>query len=152
MIARAVWLLLAAALTLMTEGCVHVTKPENLSPSDFVGCYRLNMTPWKPKRTGGSTWDVTPPVAIRLTLRPETAWGGGYVVEPALGAEATNHHSPYWNLKDETVNISWTTGFTGLRMKLIPTTIGLKGTAKTFSDDGSYHESSDVVATRMPCE
>lgn len=133
------------------NGKSQLVKPENIQ-----GCYELTLSPWRPDlRLGGDAVFITPPNRIQfLAERGTKGWEAeGYVVKPALGVKPSIHRGSYWLPKSpQSIEVVWTTGFSGLTMVLKINGTDLRGKAKSFWDFPRKEQTADVVAHKVDCE
>ena len=124
------------------------------SAKDIAGCYELKLSPWSPAVSLGEDQAfVAPPSRVALTTRPDHTWDAhGFQVTPAAGVTPSVHKFSYWTSDGKHVHIVWTNGHSGLTMDLQPRGADLVGTARTFWDFARPQQTSDVVATKIPCE
>ena len=74
-------------------------------------------------------------------------------MKPALGAEPSIHRITYWrSFTDGEVRLVFSTGFSGLTMRLRLEGANLVGTASTFWDFIRKAQKAKVQATKVPCE
>lgn len=149
--------LLGGTLTLAQQKAPS-SKP---SAESLAGCYNLKLSEWTPHMNLGTPEDgdivfITPPKDIYLSK--EHGKDGfekrGYLIRPVTGTKASIHRWSYWAMEEDgAVSLVWTTGFSGLTMKLTPEqkTRDLKGTARTFWDFGRPEQTAEVNAVRIEC-
>lgn len=136
------------------------------APADVFGCFQLTEDPWSAERvpyTGRYEPDGdVPPVAFEvydpmdrrkfaaaeprrrvreMAVRAAPGW-------PPLATARTDAR-----VRQDSLHVVWSTGFTGLLMKLQPGFNGLSGRALSISDDASESEwpSQPVRYERVPC-
>ena len=98
---------------------------------------------------------IAPPHRIQLFAERGTkGWeADGYIVKPAPGVKASIHRGSYWVPKGpQSIEIVWTTGFSGLGMGLKLEGDDLRGKAKTFWDFDRKEQTADVVARKVDCQ
>lgn len=127
-----------------------------LNPEAVQGCYELTLSPWFPDlKLGEDEEFITPPRRIQLFARKgaEGSEAEGYIVRPAPGTKASIHRGAYWLPRGpKTLEIVWTTGFSGLTMQLKTSDAEvLRGKAATFWDFSRKKQTADVVAQRVDC-
>lgn len=121
----------------------------------FAGCYALSLGPWSgPLPDGSSTAAYAPPSLFRLDTLPVGTHPQRFAVAPAeliLGRVAAS-----WALLPyDVIDMFWSTGFIGVRLRLSARADSLVGTAVTFHDAHRSGEPPDpqasVIATRTSC-
>jgi hypothetical protein len=131
-------------------------KPELVKPENIQGCYELTLSAWRPNlNIGEDAVFVTPPHRIQLFAERGTqGWESeGYVVKPAPGVEPSIHRGSYWSPKSsESLEIVWTTGFSGLAMILKVEGTDLRGEAQSFWDFPRRQQKADVTARKVGCQ
>jgi hypothetical protein len=131
-------------------------KPQLVAPETIQGCYELTLSDWLPDlKLGEDTVFITPPRRVQLFAKRGTkGWEAeGYIVEPAPGVSASVHRGSYWLPKGpQSVEIVWTTGFSGLRMGLTLEANEWRGKATTFWDFDRREQTADVVARKVDCQ
>jgi hypothetical protein len=128
----------------------EVVKPENIQ-----GCYELTLSPWRPSLRIGEDYEfITPPHRVQLLAERGTqGWEqDGYIVKPAPGVRPSIHRGSYWRPQKESIEIVWTTGFSGLSMDLKVEGDVMRGEAKSFWDFPRREQKSDVVARKVDCQ
>jgi hypothetical protein len=97
---------------------------------------------------------ILPPKRISL-LNEHGAKGfetEGYLLRPAPGEKPSIHRWSYWKPDGaDAICLAWTTGFSGLTMKLHPDGDTLKGEAKSFRDFPGRRQTAKVVAHKINC-
>jgi hypothetical protein len=124
-----------------------------ITPEQVIGCYELGVLKW-PHDLGEDNVFITPPV--RIEIMPEKGSKGfevnGYLVRPAPGVSPSIHRASYWRPTGKTtIEIVWTTGFSGLSMKLHVEREALKGKAKPFWDFPRWGQTAHVLAHKIDC-
>jgi hypothetical protein len=144
---------------LIVSGCQREKrfgKTGLIQPEQVAGCYTLTLSTWRPNMNlGGDEIFATPPPVIQMfTARGKQGFeSDGFIVRPMRGTPASIHRSSYWEpLGPDSIEIIWTTGFSGLTMNLIKQSDGFRGTAKTFWDFGRAEQTSDVAARKIRCK
>jgi hypothetical protein len=131
-------------------------KPEFVKPQNIQGCYELALSAWRPNlNLGQDAIFVTPPHRIQLFAERGTqGWQSeGYVVQPAPGVESSIHRGSYWSPKSsQSIEIVWTTGFSGLVMILKIERTDLRGEAESFWDFPRTRQKADVIARKVECQ
>ena len=121
---------------------------------DVAGCYELHLSEWSPNiELDGDKIYTIPPSRVALTKVPDHLWDAhGFRVKPALRASPSTHPFSYWTSHGRHVHIVWTNGHSGLTMDLEQRGSNLIGTAHTFWDFQRPEQTSQVAATKIPCE
>jgi HEAT repeat protein len=122
-------------------------------------CFDLALAPWTPNLgLGEDTVFSTPPMTVRFT-RIKNSWFASedelsFRVAPAKGAQMSVHGPGFWTpvAGKDSVSIVWSTGFSGLSMKLAVTADALRGEAETFWDFPRPRQTSRVTGVRVPCQ
>jgi hypothetical protein len=127
-----------------------------VKPETIQGCYDLTLSPWSPDmKLGEDSEFITPPPRVQLFDKRGTAGfeSAGYIVRPAPGIKPSIHRGAYWLPKGpRTIEIVWTTGFSGLSMELKTADAEiLRGKASTFWDFDRKKQTANVVAHRVDC-
>jgi hypothetical protein len=127
-----------------------------VAPENIKGCYELTLSDWlQDLKLGEDTVFITPPHRIQLFAERGTkGWEAeGYIVKAAPGARASVHRGSFWLPKGpKSIEIVWTTGFSGLGMGLTLEEDELHGKAKTFWDFPRREQTADVVARKVDCQ
>ncbi len=145
---------LVTALAIATR-VVYAKEPPSVAAS-VAGCYALKLDPWQPRLELGRDEElaITPPSHLELRASKSTeGWSKGrYILLPALGKRAF-HSGMYWHFKKgREIELVFTTGHSGLAMALRRSAENLSGTAETFWDSPRAKQTTNVVATRVPCQ
>jgi hypothetical protein len=131
-------------------------KPELVKPENIQGCYELTLSAWRPNlNLGEDAVFVTPPHRIQLFAERGTqGWESeGFVVKPAPGLAPSIHRGSYWSPKNsQSIEIVWTTGFSGLAMILKIEGTDLRGEARSFWDFPRRQQKADIAARRVECQ
>jgi len=150
------------ALALVLAVCIptDVDGQENATARirKIAGCYALTLGRWsRPLRSeeGGPTVQ-TPPSSFRLDTVPvqKTGQVPRFAVEPVQLVAGRMPAS--WALSpNDSINLFWSTGFVGVRLRLAVHGDSLLGVATAFHDAHAFGEPPDpsaaVVATRTVC-
>lgn len=137
---------------------VLVAWPVLLAAQDsLVGCYDVELGPWMSETPSESdSLFVTPPPRIQLHSTAGKGLGDrpqDLALTPAPGALPSVHRYSSWEwIGPDSIELSWTTGFSGLRMRLAVGGPALRGTAETFWDFTRDRQRAQVVATRVACD
>jgi len=120
-----------------------------------AGCWAVSMAPWRPKMAiDADSIYSTPPARIELQTSRGTRMfeDRGWLVRPAPGVAPSIHGFAYFQpLGGDSIRIAWSTGFSGLTMRLVARQDTLRGTAQTFWDFGRRPQTADVLLVRVPC-
>src|SRR6266404_1404423 len=131
-------------------------QPKLVEPASIQGCYELTLSAWRPNLNfGEEAVFLTPPHRIQLFAERGTqGWESkGYVVKPAPGTEPSIHRGSYWLPKSShSIEIVWTTGFSGLVMSLKIEGIDLRGEAKGFWDFPRGRQTAEVTTRKVECQ
>lgn len=132
-------------------------EKQSVKPETVHGCYELTLSKWRPTVQLGEedAREITPPSSIQLISELGTqGWEANrYVVKPAPGVAASVHRGSYWLPKGpHSIEIVWTTGFSGLVMGLRVEGDELLGKAKSFWDFPRKKQTADVVARKVECQ
>ena len=119
------------------------------------GCWALTRGPWWPPLPIGED-SIFSALPRRIELQNRRGTGvfekEGWLVRPASGQPSSVHTYSYFApLGQDTVEIVWTTGFSGLTMRLGVTRDTLRGVAETFWDFPRPTQTTKVVLTRVQC-
>ena len=122
-------------------------------------CFDLSLAGWKPSLgLGEDTIFSTPPTTVRFSRVKSFGFGSyngrlSFRVLPANGASMSVHGPGYWTpiRGTDSVSIVWTTGFSGLTMKLAVARDTLHGVAQTFWDFPRPPQTSQVTGRRVVC-
>ncbi len=136
----------------------HSATTTDSTTSPFTGCYQLTLGRWWPWGFGRQNSYVTPPSRIEL-LSQRGSRGfelDGFVIRsipkpepPSAGSRA----SSYWRVESpRKIDLIWTDGFTGVRLKLQKDGDGLSGWAHPHFDVVNLiPRTAHVKGKRMPC-
>jgi hypothetical protein len=133
----------------------EVEESKFIKPESIQGCYDLGTLSWKPDlKLGEDETFITPPQRIQI-LAERGSVGfekNGYLVRPAPGFSKSIHRASYWESPGpRTIEIVFTTGFSGLSMKLKVEGETLRGEAKTHWDFPRRKQTAQVNAHRTEC-
>lgn len=127
-----------------------------LKPETIQGCYELGVLKWQPDlKLGEDAIFITPPSRIQLLAEHGTKGfeNRGYLVRPAPGTSPSIHRNSYWNPTGaKTLEIAWTTRFSGLTMKLSVEGETLKGKAESFWDFPRPRQTAHISAPKVDCD
>ena len=126
------------------------------SPVQMVaGCWAVSMAPWRPTMNiVGDNIYSRPPAKIELQARRGTRVfeEHGWLVRPAPGTTPSIHDFSYFEgLGHDSIRVVWSTGFSGLTMRLAVGQDTLRGAAQTFWDFGRPPQAAEVLLARVPC-
>ncbi|HZO18034.1 MAG TPA: hypothetical protein VFB46_03530 [Gemmatimonadaceae bacterium] len=123
---------------------------------DVVGCWELRMGAWRPTLAlGNDERIVTPPsrVLIDSTVGTRPYERRNLLVRPAPGATPSVHRYSWWNMgQGDSIQLRWTTGFSGVNMSLSHEGDTLRGQAETTWDFDRQVQTADVVMWRVRCD
>ncbi len=119
-------------------------------------CFRLYIAPMgKPVVTGEDTIFSKPPMVVEFSTRKHGRMGGSegqsLAVEPADGEGYSIHGPGSWRRAGDSIEVVWSTGFSGLTMQLKASGDSLTGLSRTFWDFPRESETSRVVGRPVPC-
>jgi hypothetical protein len=103
---------------------------------------------------GEDTIFSTPPGRIELQAHRGTRSfeRRGWIVRPARGTERSVHSFSFFTVtSSDSIQVVWTTGFSGLTMDLAAARDTLRGQAHTFWDFGRPSQSADATLIRVSC-
>ncbi|MCH7490837.1 MAG: hypothetical protein IID05_09085 [Gemmatimonadetes bacterium] len=98
------------------------------------GCYDIHVGPWESEQEippTGPTYE--PPSRVRFSDLPNRPDRGGWL-QVAPNALPSPHRITSWDLRNDTLFLNWSTGFTGLRASLIAEGTGWRGEARSSGD------------------
>ena len=119
-------------------------------------CFRLMLTPWlEALAIGEDSIFSTPPRVVRFSTvkrawrsYDESLW---MRVEPTLGEPHSVHGPGFWRPYGDSVEVAWSTGFSGLTMNLHTATDTLRGLASTFWDFPRPTQVAQVLGVPTRC-
>jgi hypothetical protein len=127
--------------------------------ASFAGCYELNVGRRWPWGLGEDGVSIAPPKRVRLLAERGTKGfeQDGFLLRAASASKSESSgqtKSAYWQVKSsDQVDLIWTDGFTGIRMKLEKQSDGLSGWAHPILDSPPLiPRVAHVTARRIPCE
>ena len=130
-------------------------ESKSVKPEAIQGCYELGALSWKPAlKLGEDEVFITPPQRIQLLAEPGSVGfeKNGYLVRPAPGFPKSIHRASYWeSTGPRTIEVVFTTGFSGLLMKLKVEGETLRGEAKTHWDFPRRKQTAQVNARKTEC-
>ena len=123
---------------------------------DVVGCWELRMSAWHPAlMLGADERIITPPsrVLIDSTIGTRPYERRNLLLRPAPGAAPSVHRYSWWNMgRGDSIQLRWTTGFSGINMSLSHEGDTLRGFAETDWDFDRQRQQAAVTAWRVQCE
>lgn len=137
------WLL--AAVLLFEPGCASQRAIVRVPPERYAGCYDMQHGAWNPAEESKFS---EPPAHVVLI------WNGPkkrHTVGAIPGTTPSIHTVNSWAVVDEGITVSWSTGFSGVVMKLHPVGTNLEGTLNTFWDFPAKPSFAPVTLTRVTC-
>lgn len=124
---------------------------DRADPREFLGCYALFVGSWTPDiPLGADTIYLTPPTLVRLTDRLAPGGRGGWEVR-ALMRPNDRLRFASWARVDEEMRLSWSNGFSGLRVSLTRRGATWVGDAESFWDFDREAQRAPVEALSVPC-
>lgn len=99
-------------------------------------CYDLLLGPWHPPlRLGADSLEIAPPSRIRLDTTRGQDFGDGFLITTPSVAMPSKHRFAFWKpVGQDSLAMSWSTGFSGFSLRARITPDGLRGRAETFWD------------------
>jgi len=126
-----------------------------IKPEKVQGCYELGTLEWRPDlKLGKDAVFITPPPRIQILVEGGTSGfeKNEYLVRPAPGLQPSIHSSTYWVPKGpNSIELIFTTGFSGLSIYFKLEGDTLQGTAQTFWDFDRKQQTAHVVAHKIDC-
>jgi hypothetical protein len=127
-----------------------------VKPETIQGCYELGTLNWKPdlQLDKEEAVFITPPPRIDLLAERGTQGKekNGYLVRPAPGVTQSVHRSTFWMpIGPKKIEVVFTTGTSGLYMRLTVQGGKLQGNAKTFWDFRRRRQTAHVIAHKTDC-
>lgn len=123
---------------------------------DVVGCWELRMGAWSPAlMLGPDERIVTPParVLIDSTIGTRPYERRNLLLRPAPGVAPSVHRYSWWNMgRADSIQLRWTTGFSGVNMSLSHEGDTLRGLAETTWDFDRQVQHADVTMWKVLCE
>lgn len=129
---------------------------QGLTPEQVLGCYDIQLGPWdQPDSLTFDSLRYQPPPRVEfdtVAFDPRSADTGPFLVRPAPGSRASRHRFTLWGIEGDSIRASWTTGFVGLSVTMVPEDGVLRGYALTVTDvEGSRRYRAEVVASPVSC-
>lgn len=154
MVNRSIFILTTAAFLAMTNPLgAQASVPATVS--SLAGCYGLELGEWEgPARSSTTDWHE-PPRIFRLDTTLSTRRPGSYGARPEwifLDSQRTPLQ-PWWRLRpSDSLEVIWSTGFSGVRLAFRVRGDSLVGRAQAFTDvRGQPQPSAAAVAKRRSC-
>jgi hypothetical protein len=160
-------ILLVSLLTLVCAGVRSVPRQSTganpkekeskfIKPEIIQGCYELGALNWKPdlQLDKDEAAFIIPPERIELLAKRGTEGRekNGYLVRPASGVTQSVHRSTYWMpTGPNTIEVVFTTGTSGLSMKLRVEGETLKGKAKSHWDFLRRSQTAQLISRKIDC-
>ncbi len=123
---------------------------------DVVGCWEVRMGAWRPAlMLGPDERIVTPPsrILIDSTIGTRPYERRNLLLRPAPGATPSVHRYSWWNMgRADSIQLRWTTGFSGVNMSLDHRGDTLSGIAQTTWDFDRQPQTADVTMWRVACD
>lgn len=155
----------ALVCILLTAACaqpVPTPAPVAVAPTPLaewppvIGCWELRMDAWQPTlMLGADERIITPPsrVLIDSAIGTRPYERRNMLLRPAPGAAPSVHRYSWWNLgRGDSVQLRWTTGFSGVNMSLALARDTLRGYANTQWDFQRTPQQAEVTGWRVPCD
>jgi hypothetical protein len=124
-------------------------------PQKVAGCYLVHLEPWTPTASlGRDTVFIRVPARIQLMADTGTTLfeQGRWLVRAAPGEPRTRHRfSIFHPIGSDSIEAVWSTGFSGVRMRLDHTSVPLTGRAFTFWDFPRAQQVADVRLEPTSC-
>ena len=124
-------------------------------PSRVVGCYSIELGRWEPTiALGGDADFLQPPTRIELLADVGTSSieRGKWLIRPAPGVAASRHRFSYFGaVGRDSIELVWTSGFSGLRMTVALHSDTLRGHAHALWDFDRQQQSAPAQVIRRPC-
>ena len=132
--------------TLVISAC----RPIPTAARRWLGCYETTLGSWSqdPRQSAPPPYF---PDTIVLTGRLAVLHSDtlGYELEPQLFAPERSRVSA-WKAIDDTVRLTWTDGFTGVRVWFSRSDSGLIGRAESFTDQIGNEHRPDGTSRPIP--
>jgi hypothetical protein len=126
-----------------------------LSPETIQGCYELGVLNWKPDlKLGEDSVFITPPPRIQISAERGSIGfeKNGYIVRAAPGLPKSIYRDSYWEpAGSKSIEIVFSTGTSGLTMRLRLDGETLRGKAKTHWDFRRRGQTALVNAPKIDC-
>lgn len=121
----------------------------------FTGCYELKMGRWWPWGFGEDDMFATPP--SRIKLLPEQGTRGfeknGLVIREMTRKSGDLRRSSFWRVESsDQIDLTWTTGFSGVTLELKGKGSDMRGWAHPFWDFPRLPRIARVKAHRIACD
>jgi hypothetical protein len=127
---------------------------DNSPPVDAFACYQVVLGKWEPTlELREDSIFVIPPMRIELKreLGSSAFEKHGWLVRPAPGVPASVHRFSYFRLVGDSLSLVWTTGFSGLTMKVAIASDTMHGQAHSFWDFDRRKQTAVVRLVRNSC-
>jgi hypothetical protein len=126
-----------------------------LGRGDLAGtCYDLSLGPWRPTQLlSEDSIYIAPPSRVRFDSSRTERWPDRLVLVTAPGGYPSVHRYAFWRpVGSDSVELLWSTGYSGLRMTLGGRPSELRGEARAFWDFPRDPLTADVAARRVQCD
>lgn len=111
-----------------------------------AGCYDLTLGSWKNAPISSNSAPHKAPAHFRLDTTPiKQAGFQRYAVEPAL--PFSGRMAASWMIRDDSIELFWSTGYSGIQLRLAMYGDSLAGVATAFHDSHPANEPPDPSAT-----
>ena len=152
--------LVAFALLTCVQPAEDQSRPVQSSgePSALAGCYELKLGRWWPSGFGEDNVFATPPTKIQLlpVLGTEGFEKDRLLVRPFPNKPESvffRRRYSHWRIQGtDSVQLTWTTGFSGVVINLAGQGSELSGWAHPFWDFPRFPRIAHVTAKRFACE
>ena len=133
----------------LAAGLACSAPTEGVLPS-VDGCYRVEMGSWD------RVPDDVPPVPLHIGLRTEIGTAvlenGRYLVRELPATPNATYAWSWWEPEGrERLRVVFSTGFTGVELRLRRTVTGAAGTARSFDDHGGDPSTAPVALVSEGC-
>ena len=139
-------------------GAMAVIAPAAVHAQDigeFVGCYAVRSGDWSDPARHARISGASVPDTLRLRAeQSESVFGQGRLALDPLGPfEGSRGGSAFWNVEGGSVQLTWTTGSSGLVVRAERRGDQLVGAVESFWDDrdGVPAPRASFEATKIEC-
>jgi hypothetical protein len=144
----------ALALLAIASAGPTAAEAQALGRSELAGaCYDLSIGPWRStQQLAEDSIYIAPPSRVRFDTARTERWPDRFVLLTAPGAVPSVHRHALWrSVGSDSLELMWSTGFSGLRMTLGGQRGELHGEARAFWDFDRTPSTADAIARRVPC-
>jgi hypothetical protein len=142
------------AVVMLPVACKPAAKARSSTLASVAGCYRINLGRWSWRFPSGLTTEHIPPEHFELDTAllgpPDDAWHQRRVM-PQMLVVAPRHVWPAgWRFNGaDSIEVTWSTGFAGVRLRLRSYGDTLRGRAQSFYDVvGPLEPTASVIAIK----